>query len=84
MPRHKSEEKHARKSQRANAANRINRTKLKTAVCSVLDSKDKTSAQSALVGAASVLDKSVKTGLIHRNKAANKKSSLAKFVNSLK
>ncbi|MDO5577401.1 MAG: 30S ribosomal protein S20 [Fibrobacter sp.] len=83
MQRHKSVEKRERTSKAANIVNRMGRSKIKTAIKKVLSSKDKENANEALNSAVSVLDKSVKSGLIHRNNAANKKSILYKFVNTL-
>ena len=83
MQRHKSVEKRAKTSKEANSVNRAGRSKINTAVKTVINAKDKTSAVEALNSAVSVVDKSVKTGLIHKNKAANKKSSLYKIVNKL-
>jgi small subunit ribosomal protein S20 len=83
MQRHKSAEKEARKNIRHNAANREARSRLKTAVRNVLDSKDGAMAAEKLKTAYSVIDKSVKTGLIHANKAANDKTKLTKFVSRL-
>jgi small subunit ribosomal protein S20 len=83
MPQHKSAEKALRVSKKANIRNRSRRSELRTAIKSVLESKDKTTAQEALKKAASRIDKSVDTGLIHKNNASNKKSRLTKFVNKL-
>lgn len=83
MQRHKSAEKEARKNIRHNAANREARSRLKTAVRNVLDSRDGAKAAETLKTAYSVIDKSVKTGLIHANKAANNKARLTKFVSRL-
>ena len=83
MKRHKSAEKEARKNVRHNVANREARSRLKTAVRNVLDSKDNAKAAETLKTAYSVIDKSVKIGLIHANKAANNKTSLTKFVSKL-
>jgi small subunit ribosomal protein S20 len=83
MQRHKSAEKEARKSIRHNAVNREARSRLKTAVRNVLESKDAAKAAETLKIACSVIDKSAKTGLIHANKAANNKSRLTKFVTKL-
>ncbi len=83
MQRHKSVEKRARKNIVENQINRQGRSQIKTAVTKVLKSKDKNSAEEALKSAVSVLDKSVKSGLIHKNKAANKKSTLSRIVNKL-
>jgi small subunit ribosomal protein S20 len=83
MQRHKSVEKRAKTSKNANTVNRAGRSRISTAVKAVLNAKDKETATEALKTAASVLDKSVKSGLIHQNKASNKKSSLSKVVNKL-
>jgi small subunit ribosomal protein S20 len=83
MQRHKSVEKRNRTSKKANLSNRIDRSKLKTAIKHVVEAKDKSSAQTALNNAVSILDKSVKSGLIHQNKAANNKSRLYSVVQKL-
>jgi small subunit ribosomal protein S20 len=83
MPQHKSAEKQLRISKKANIRNRNGKSKLRTTVRSVLDSKDKKTAQEALKNAVSLLDKSVGSGLIHKNNAANKKSRLSAFVQKL-
>ena len=83
MQRHKSVEKRALTSKKANLINRMGKSKIKTAVNKVLDSKDKENAIQALNDAVSTLDKSVKIGLIHKNKAANKKSKLYSAINKL-
>jgi small subunit ribosomal protein S20 len=83
MQRHKSVEKRDRQSKKANIVNRAGRSRIKTATNKVLTAKDSSEATEALKNAFSVLDKSVKSGLIHKNKAANRKSSLAKAVNKI-
>ena len=83
MQRHKSAKKAARKSKKANATNRALRSRIKNAVRTVLEAKDRTKAQEALKNAFSVLDKSVKTKIIHANNAANKKAQLCRHVNKL-
>lgn len=83
MQRHKSVEKRDRTSKKANKTNRAGRSKIATAAKKVLGAKEPAIAQEALKSAASILDKSVKTGLIHKNKAANQKSKLAKAANKL-
>ena len=83
MQRHRTVEKRDRKSKKANIVNRAGRSRIKTATKKVLAAKDDTGGQDALKAAFSVLDKSVKTGLIHKNKAANQKARLSKAVNKL-
>ncbi len=83
MPYHKSVEKNIRQSEKAALKNKSARSAMRTAVKSVLTTTDKTQAETALRKAVSILDKSSKVGLIHKNNAANKKSQLAKKVKSL-
>jgi len=83
MQRHTSAKKAARKSRKANVVNREMRSRIKTALRQVLESKDKKNAVKALQHAYSILDKCVKTKLIHPNNATNKKKRLSKFVNQL-
>ncbi|MFP4240918.1 MAG: 30S ribosomal protein S20 [Chitinispirillaceae bacterium] len=83
MQRHKSVEKRVRTSKKANLKNRMNRSRLKTAVRNVVEAKDQENAGTALKNAVSILDKSVKIGLIHKNKASNQKARLSKLVNKI-
>jgi small subunit ribosomal protein S20 len=62
----------------------MGRSQLRTVVRNVIESKDKKSAQEALKKAVSLIDKSVGTGLIHKNNAANKKSRLSAHIGKLK
>jgi small subunit ribosomal protein S20 len=83
MQRHKSVEKRVRTSKKANVVNRANKSRVKTAIRHVVEAATPEGAQSALRAAVSVLDKSVKTGLIHKNKASNQKSRLNILVNKI-
>ena len=83
MQRHKSAEKAARKSKKANTVNRALLSRIKTAVRNVREAKDQDTAKKELAKAYSILDKGSKVNLIHANNAANKKARLSKFVNSL-
>jgi small subunit ribosomal protein S20 len=83
MPQHKSAEKALRVSKKATIRNRSRRSELRTAVKTVLESKDKETATVALKKAVSRIDKSVDVGIIHKNNASNKKSRLTRFVNKL-
>ncbi len=83
MQRHKSVEKRVRTSKKANLVNRANRSRIRSTVRKVTEATDKESADNALKEAISVLDKNVKFGTIHKNKAANQKSRLAKLVNKI-
>jgi small subunit ribosomal protein S20 len=48
-----------------------------------LAASDKKSAEPELRTTVALLDKMASKGIIHRNKAANQKSRLTRFVNSL-
>lgn len=83
MANHKS----ALKRIRANEAKRLrNRYQAKTARTfekRLRNMTDKTEAQALLRKVSSMLDRLAKKNVIHKNKASNHKSKLAKLVNSL-
>ncbi len=83
MANHKS----ALKRIRANAAKRLrNRYQAKTTrtfVKKLKSTTDKAEAQELFKTVASMLDRLAKKNVIHKNKAANNKSKLAKYVNTL-
>jgi len=83
MPNHKSAEKRVRQTERRRLRNRIHLTRLRSNIKSVRDTENKEEGTALLTETKSMLDKLVGKGLIHRNKAANYKSSLEKHVNSL-
>jgi small subunit ribosomal protein S20 len=83
MQRHKSVEKRVRSSKKANLINKMGRSRIATSSKKALEATDPAKAQEALRKAISILDKSVKTGLIHKNKAANRKSKLTKAINKI-
>jgi len=76
MPQHKSSKKRLRQTEKANARNRATRSQVNTASKRVLAAAGEVAVE-ALQKAYSVLDKAVKRGVIHKNKAANQKSRLA-------
>jgi small subunit ribosomal protein S20 len=84
MANHKS----AIKRIRANAAKRLrNRYQAKTtrnAIKMLRSSESKSEASELLKKVSSMLDRLAKKNVIHKNKAANNKSKLTKFVNTLK
>jgi len=59
-------------------------SKMKTAIKRVRGSKEKDKASAALKQVMKLLDQLASKGIIHRNNAANKKSSLSKYVSTLK
>lgn len=84
MPQHKSAEKRVRQSARRHARNKAYLSKMKTLVKKVRSLKDKEKAAAALKIAVKTLDQLATKGVIHKNNAANQKSSLTKFVNAMK
>jgi len=85
--RHTSGLKELRKNIKRNKQNTSKKTFLKTLVkqvVSAVENKDEKKAIEVLNNAFSAFDKAAKTNTIHANKAARKKSQLAKKVESLK
>jgi len=83
MAHHKSAKKRIIKSKKENLRNRSYISIVKTAIKSVKNAPNKEEAENKLRKTVSILDKLVSKGVIHKNKAANKKSKLTKLVNSL-
>jgi small subunit ribosomal protein S20 len=81
MPRHKSVEKRVRQTERKRQKNVIHRSSLKTAVKKVRTAENKETAIPELKKTAALLDHLAAKKIIHKNKASNLKSSLAKLVN---
>lgn len=71
---------------KAEERNKAVRSELKTAVRAVREASatgDKAAAAAALANATRKLDKAVSKGVIHKNQAANRKSSIAQKVASI-
>ncbi|HED10844.1 MAG TPA: 30S ribosomal protein S20 [Caldithrix abyssi] len=83
MAHHKSAIKRIRTSLKQRAYNRVNRSRMREAIKAVLNSENKEQATENLKTAYRLLDQMVKKNIIHKNKAANQKSRLARFVNSM-
>jgi small subunit ribosomal protein S20 len=82
----KSQIKRIRTNEKARLRNKAVKSELKTFIRRVREAVaggDKETATAALVVASTKLDKAVSKGVIHANQAANKKSALAKAVNSI-
>ena len=82
----KSQIKRNLTNEKARLRNREVRSEVKTAIRSLREqiaAGDAASARSALQLASRKLDKAVSKGVLHKNNAANRKSSLAKQVNAL-
>jgi len=82
----KSQIKRIKTNEKARLRNKSVKSELKTHIRRVREAVaggDKDAAATALRTASKKLDKAVSKGVIHANQAANKKSALAKSVNSL-
>jgi small subunit ribosomal protein S20 len=83
MANHKSAEKRIRANETRKIANKYVHKTTRNAVRNLRTLKDKKEAETLLVEVYSMLDKLAKKNIIHKNKAANLKSSLKLHVNSL-
>ncbi|MCL5020671.1 MAG: 30S ribosomal protein S20 [Bacteroidetes bacterium] len=83
MAQHKSAEKRARQSNKHRAVNREIKSEVKTLLKKAKTETDKEKATAAMKDATSALDKLAAKGIIHKRKAANQKSKLAKHLNKL-
>ncbi len=83
MANHKSSIKRIRQDKKKNLHNRYYAKTMRNAVRKLRAITDKEEAVKLYPTVQKMLDKLAKTNLIHKNKAANLKSSLAQHVNSL-
>ncbi len=77
-----SADKRIRQEQKRNLRNRAQRSRLKTAIKKVQTERDPAAAAEALKETSALLDRLAARRLIHPNKAARKKSQLARLVNA--
>jgi small subunit ribosomal protein S20 len=84
MAQHKSAEKRARVSKRRADRNTQWKSRMRSAVKRLRASKEKDKALTELKKTVKLLDQLAAKGIIHRNKAANNKSQLTRFVSRLK
>jgi small subunit ribosomal protein S20 len=75
-----SAEKRMRQERKRTAHNRAQRSRMKTAIKKVGGAGTRAEAEDALKEVSAMLDRFATRNLIHRNKAARKKSQLAKQV----
>jgi small subunit ribosomal protein S20 len=83
MANHKSSIKRIRQTEVKNERNRYQHKTTRNLVRRLRECTDKTAAIALYVETSSMLDKLAKRNVIHKNKAANIKSSLSVFVNGL-
>ena len=84
MAQHKSAEKRTRISRRRAERNREWKSKMRTAIKRVRSTTEKEKAAAELRKTVKLLDQLAAKGIIHKNNAANNKSSLTKLVNRMK
>jgi small subunit ribosomal protein S20 len=83
MPQHKSAAKRVRQNAKRRMQNRFHRTRVRTMIKRLRTTEDATQAAPLLNDVKAYLDRLVSKGILHKNKAANYKSSLEKHVQSL-
>lgn len=83
MANHKSSLKRIRQTEKRNLQNRYFGKNMRSAVRALRAITDKSEALAKFPEVQKMLDRMAKRGLIHKNKAANLKSSITKHVNSL-
>ena len=83
MANHKSAEKRIRQTKTRTLHNKYYAKTMRNAVRKLRATKDKNEALELYPSVQKMLDKLAKTNIIHKNKAANIKSSLALHINKL-
>jgi small subunit ribosomal protein S20 len=83
MPQHKSSIKRVRQEKKRRLHNRARRSTMRTYIKKVLTETEKEEAEKHLKEAVSYIDRMSVKGYLHKNNAANKKSRLVRYVNSL-
>ena len=84
MANHKSALKRIRSNEKKRVLNRYQHKTTRNAIKALRLATDKSEASSKLSAVISMIDKLAKRGIIHKKKAANLKSKLAKKVNATK
>ena len=83
MAHHLSAKKRIRQTEQRRLHNRYYARSARNAIKELRNTKEKTAAVDLLPKVSSMLDRLAKKNIIHKNKAANLKSSLAQHVNNL-
>jgi len=83
MANHQSAKKRIRQNDNRRVANRYYARTMRNAMKKLRETADKSAAEQLYPKVASMLDRLAKQNIIHKNKAANLKSSLSKHVSSL-
>ena len=83
MAHHASSKKRIRQDAKKRLRNRYYKKSARTAIAKLRSLTDKKEAETFLPKVVSMIDKLAKTNNWHKNKAANVKSKLTKFVNAM-
>ncbi len=83
MANHQSAKKRIRQSEKRRVHNKFYSKTARNAIKELRDISEKKAAQDLLPKVASLIDKLAKRNIIHKNKAANLKSKLARKINKL-
>ena len=83
MPNIKSAKKRMELSRAANARNRINSSRIKTAIRRVNEAEDAETARVHMKEATALLDRAATKHLMHANRVARLKSQIARRVNQM-
>ena len=83
MANHKATKKDVRQSEKRRDRNRYYGKTTRNAIRTLLATTDKAAAQEGLSKVVSMIDKLAKRNVIHKNKAGNLKSGIAKRINAL-
>jgi small subunit ribosomal protein S20 len=83
MPQHKSAEKRIRQNEKRRKRNKSRKSNVRTKIKELKALEEKDAAEDLLNDVKGDLDRLAAKGVIHKNRAANKKSKLEKHVNNL-
>jgi len=83
MANHKSAEKRIRANEKKRVRNRYQHKTTRTFIKKLRTTTVKSEAETLLKEVTGMIDKLAKNNIIHKNKAANQKSKLTKYVKSL-
>lgn len=83
MANHKATKKDIRQSEKRRDRNRYYGKTTRNAIRTLLAAGSKTEAQNGLSKVVSMIDKLAKRNVIHKNKASNLKSGIAKRINAM-
>ncbi|SFD99325.1 30S ribosomal protein S20 [Thermophagus xiamenensis] len=83
MANHQSAKKRIRKSEKQRLHNKYYAKTARNAIKKLRNTTDKSEAEALYPKVTSMLDKLAKKNIIHKNKAANLKSKLARHINQL-